>query len=123
MDQSEARREAKRLNDGAARPGMIAVASTNPPEAWGGSTSEWTVIWVPSSEYTPEPDDESGVWVMPEWMQPYRELITNTGGNQIEELMNDHTANLFSNAPRAMLCVVVKSQVALLTNLHTTGVI
>lgn len=60
-------------------------------------------------------------WVMPDWMEPYRELINNTGGNPIEELMNDHTTTVFVNAPRAMLCVAVGSQVALLTQLHDIG--
>ena len=60
-------------------------------------------------------------WVMPEWMEPYRDLINNTGGNPVEELMNDHSTNVFVNAPRAMLCVAVASQVMLLTHLHEGG--
>lgn len=53
---------------------------------------------------------------MPEWMEKYKELIGNTGGNDIEELMNDDgtNSNVFNNAPRALICVAVKSQVRLL---------
>jgi len=59
-------------------------------------------------------------WKMPEWMERYQEHITNTGGNPIEELMNDDgtNSNVFNNAPRALICVAVKSQVALLEILH-----
>lgn len=57
-------------------------------------------------------------WTMPPWMESYRGLIGNTGGNSIEELMNDHHTVVQVNAPRAMICVAVKSQVALLERLH-----
>jgi len=53
-------------------------------------------------------------WVMPERLERFRGLIVNTGGNSIEELMNDHKSNVFNNAPRALICVSVKSQIALL---------
>lgn len=41
-------------------------------------------------------------WIMPDWMEPYKDIITNTGGNSIGELMNDDgkNSNLFNNAPR-----------------------
>ena len=57
-------------------------------------------------------------WVMLDWMEQYRGLIGNTGGNPIEELMNDHTTNVDTNVVRSMLCVSVKSQVSLLMRLH-----
>lgn len=62
-------------------------------------------------------------WVMPDWMKPYAKHITNTGGNPIEELVNDDgtNSNIFNNAVRALLCASVKSQVALLTILHREG--
>jgi hypothetical protein len=60
-------------------------------------------------------------WVMPDWMEPFRELIHSTGGNPVEELMNDHDANAFNNVPRAMVCVAVKSQVGLLETLYACG--
>ena len=58
---------------------------------------------------------------MPEWMRPFEKYIRNTGGNPIEELMNDHTTIVQVNAPRAMICVAVKSQIALLEELHAEG--
>lgn len=61
-------------------------------------------------------------WKMPEWMEPYREYINNTGGNSVEDLINDGgQSTVFNNAPRAMLCVAVHSQVALLNMLHGKG--
>jgi hypothetical protein len=62
-------------------------------------------------------------WTMPAWMRPYRSMIVNTGGNDIEELVNDDgtNSNIFNNAPRAVLCVAVKSQVSLLEALHEAG--
>lgn len=64
-------------------------------------------------------------WVMPEWMEEYRGDINNTGGNSVEELMNDDgkNSNVFNNAPRALICVAVKSQVHLLETLHQKEVI
>lgn len=60
-------------------------------------------------------------WAMPEWMEKYRSAIVNTGGNGIEELMNDHDTIVQVNAPRAMICACVKSQVSLLMFLHKEG--
>lgn len=62
-------------------------------------------------------------WRMPKWMEPYREMIADTGGNPIEELVNDRSTNVWSNAVRAMLCVTVKDQVALLYRLAHHGVL
>lgn len=62
-------------------------------------------------------------WTMPEWMEPYRELIRNTGGNPIEELVNDRTTNAQSNMIRAALIVAVESQVGLLMSLHAKGLL
>ena len=64
---------------------------------------------------------EKEEWKMPEWMEEYREMIDHyTGGNPIEELMNDDgtNSNVFNNAPRALICVSVKSVVSFLTMLH-----
>lgn len=57
-------------------------------------------------------------WKMPAWMEPYRSCINNTGGNSVEELMNDHTSNMQNNFVRAALCIAIKSQVSLLNSLH-----
>ena len=60
-------------------------------------------------------------WKMPAWMEPYRELFTNTGGNEIEELVNDTDSNMLNNSVRAALCIAVISQVGLLERLHAQG--
>ena len=60
-------------------------------------------------------------WTMPDWMEKYRSLINNTGGNSVEDLVRDRKTNMLINAPRAMLCVAVKSQVMLLESLHESG--
>jgi hypothetical protein len=65
----------------------------------------------------------TGQWTMPTWMEPFRDLIQNTGGNYVEDLVNDRESNSFSNAIRAALCVAVKSQVALLTLAHDSGLL
>jgi hypothetical protein len=69
----------------------------------------------------PAKPDKRPEWKMPEWMEPYRDLFHNTGGNSIEDMMNDHRTTVFENAPRAILCVAVKSQVAFLTDLYKRG--
>jgi hypothetical protein len=58
-------------------------------------------------------------------MEPYRALINNTGGNSIEELMNDDgtNSNVFNNAPRALICVAVKCQVGLLETMYQRGLL
>jgi hypothetical protein len=65
------------------------------------------------------PDD----WKMPEWMEPYRDMFVNTGGNLTEELLNDHHTSVFDNSIRASLIIAVESQVALLEKLHEKGVL
>lgn len=66
-----------------------------------------------------------GKWKMPQWMKKYTGLISNTGGNDIEELVNDDgtNSNVFNNAPRALICVAVKSQVSLLETLQAKGML
>ena len=67
--------------------------------------------------------NEKVEWKMPEWMEPYRGSICNTGGNPIEELMNDHRTSGFSNLVRASLIVSVRSQITLLHSLHKKGIL
>lgn len=62
-------------------------------------------------------ENQKKEWKMPEWMEPFREYIYNTGGNSIEDLMNDHESNTQNNVVRTMLCIAVKSEVALLERL------
>lgn len=60
-------------------------------------------------------------FTMPTWMEQYRECFQNTGGNTIEDLMNDTGTNAFSNAVRSALIISVDSQVTLLLRLHEAG--
>lgn len=62
-------------------------------------------------------------WKMPKWMEPYREAFQNTGGNSIENLMNDKSTTVFNNCVRAALIVAVSSQVDLLARLRDAGVL
>lgn len=62
-------------------------------------------------------------WVMPEQLEPFRELVNNTGGNPIEELMNDHTTNMGNNMIRAVLIACVESQMSLLSALDEKGLL
>jgi hypothetical protein len=67
-----------------------------------------------------EGEPERAPWVMPPWMEPYRDLIGNTGGNPIEELYNDRTTAQ-QNLIRAALALAVQDQVNLLYRLHRKG--
>lgn len=73
--------------------------------------------------------DESprvGRWTMPVWMEPYRDLISNTGGNDVEDLMtrflNDHRLS-YSNMPVFTLACGVYGQVNMLKTLHSAGLL
>lgn len=75
-------------------------------------------------------------WIMPKWMEQYRHLIVNTGGNKIEELLATNTS-VNVNAPRALLensvdsqsysddlsFTSVDAQVCLLEKLHNRGLL
>lgn len=60
-------------------------------------------------------------WHPPAWFHMYEHMIRNTGGNSIEELMNDDYTSVHSNAIRACIVVSVKNQVALLESLYEIG--
>ena len=63
---------------------------------------------------------------MPKALEPYRELICNTGGLSIEELMErtrDPDCNVVINAPLALVCQSVESQMILLVRLHNDGLL
>lgn len=62
-------------------------------------------------------------WVMPEWMEPCRDLFQNTGGNSVEDLMRDTTTTAFNNAIRSALIISVSAQVDLLHRLHARGML
>lgn len=64
-------------------------------------------------------------WAMPEWMEPYRKHIVGVSDDRIEEIMNTdgNTANVFNNAPLALICVDVKGQVDMLERLWRFGLL
>jgi hypothetical protein len=57
------------------------------------------------------------VWKMPNWFRAYEHFIVNTGGNDIESMMNGD-ADPVINLPLSTLQACVKSQVALLEALQ-----
>ncbi len=61
-------------------------------------------------------------WVMPAWMEAYRKQLADYGLG-IEDLMNDHSSTCFNNEYRALVCVGMKDQVALLERLHAAGLL
>lgn len=63
------------------------------------------------------------MWAMPEWMRPYVRFIGDTGGNPIDELMNDHHVTIKTNAVRVLLCIAVCNQVRLLERLYAHGLL
>jgi hypothetical protein len=70
-------------------------------------------------------ENMSKTWKMPQWMEKYREYITNTGGNSIEEIMSDYMSMddkrgsnmLQTNLPKYLIILCVSSQVNLLEKL------
>lgn len=63
---------------------------------------------------------ERPVWTMPEWMEPYRDMLPD--GRRAEELMNS-TATTFENDVLALMAVDMKSAVTMLTRLHNAGLL
>lgn len=64
---------------------------------------------------------QHGPWELPEWMEPYRDLIGDTGGNPVEWLMSLSGKDTKSNIILGALCVSVSAQVTLLMRLHKGG--
>lgn len=63
-------------------------------------------------------------WTMPEWMEPYRGLFENTGGQSVEDLVNTDGKNAGSNVVNpvlAAMAVSVESQVMMLARLRSNG--
>jgi hypothetical protein len=62
-------------------------------------------------------------WVMPAWMERYRELLVGNG-EPAETLMNyGEEVNVWNNAPLALIVVSMKSQVSFLVRLHNLGLL
>ncbi len=63
-------------------------------------------------------------WVMPEWMEQFRELIENgAGGNNSEDLMNDKTTTVQNNIPRTFCIVNLIAKVQMLNDLKDEGLL
>lgn len=65
---------------------------------------------------------KSKPWKMPLWMTVYAPWFVNTGGNNIEELVNGDTSPGI-NMPRFVIEMCAKSQVSLLESLRKAGVL
>lgn len=63
------------------------------------------------------------LYPVPDWMRPHLALFQNTGGNDVEELLHDEDTSMFANSIRYMLIVSVRSQFALLVDMHSKGLI
>lgn len=61
-------------------------------------------------------------WKMPKWMKRYAPFICNTGGGNIEDMMNGH-ADPVINLPLSTLQACVKSQVHFLQQLREAGLL
>ena len=61
-------------------------------------------------------------WKMPKWMEKYRSLICNTGGNPVDEMVNGN-ADPRVNLPLSTLQACVKSQVIFLNTLKQKGLL
>jgi hypothetical protein len=72
------------------------------------------------------PPDSLSLWEVPAWMERYRPLVGQTGGNSLEELLQrlDTEKNLIrTNLPVFVLAVAVQAQVHLLQRLHREGLL
>jgi len=76
-----------------------------------------------SRKMAPRDEPAEKVWKMPKWMEPYRCLIGNTGGNTIEDLMNDHETNGLNNSVLSALIISVDSQITLLHRMARKGML
>ena len=68
-----------------------------------------------------KPKTKKEKWTMPEWVEPYRGMITNTGGNDIDGIMNDKHTTIQTNLPRMAIIFMVTAQIALLQELKKSG--
>lgn len=73
-------------------------------------------------QHKKKPAAKRAQWTMPDWMEPYRQYIANTGGNSIESMMNGDADPLI-NLPLSTLQACVKSQISLLYVMHDKGML
>lgn len=60
---------------------------------------------------------------MPDWIEPYRDLFTNTGGNSIETLMNAPPNTGRTNVVLGSLAIAMEAQLHLLYRLREAGML
>jgi hypothetical protein len=60
-------------------------------------------------------------WTMPEWMEPFRKFLTEPDGAEEYKNCDGVNCNVVVNAPRALLCQTVSSEIGLLYRLHEEG--
>lgn len=69
-------------------------------------------------------DNDVKEWVMPNYLEKYRELINETNGIkgiELEELMNDHTTLASNDMFRVGMIVSVNAQILLLEKMYKLG--
>jgi hypothetical protein len=71
-------------------------------------------------EHEAEGEQREVSWIMPEWMEPFRNLIEDTNGASVEDVMN-RLMNGRSSDVQVMRTVCVTAQVNLLYRLHREG--
>lgn len=72
---------------------------------------------------TPDP---TARWTMPDWMEPYRHMIGNTGGNTVEDLLHRLDTEKYLSQTNIIvftMAATVRSQVTLLSSLHRAGLL
>lgn len=62
-------------------------------------------------------------YVVPEYLMPYIQKVSSYSKEEIEDFMNDKSSTVFNNAPRALICVSVKTTVDNLEKLYSTGLL
>lgn len=60
-------------------------------------------------------------FIIPEWAEKYRDLFQDTGGNKIEDIMNDHSFNVVTNGIKSMMVASIEGQMTLLRRLKAKG--
>lgn len=67
-------------------------------------------------------DKAMPTWKIPDWMRGYIDCIVNTGGGDVEEMVNGN-ADPRINLPLSTLQACVKSQVGLLAKMNKHGLL
>lgn len=65
--------------------------------------------------------EQHETWMMPSWMEPYREMIRDWGGKPVEARMEGDWPSPVTSGVQFAMALSVRSQVTLLTALHEGG--